>query len=69
MRSQHGGESMDLKPTGTKKNHKKGIAGRWKALKREEAEARNAQYQGMTLDQKMERNSAKVLRKLAAGGK
>lgn len=57
---------MDLKPTGTKKNHKKGIAGRLKVLKREQAEERNARYQGMNVDQQMERNSAKVKRKLAA---
>jgi hypothetical protein len=35
----------DLKPSGPKTNHKKGIAAAKKALKREQAEARNAAYQ------------------------
>lgn len=35
-----------------------------KIRKREEAEQRNSAYQALNLDQKMARNSAKVIRKL-----
>lgn len=33
-------------------------------MKREEAEYRNSRYQGMTLEQKLDRNSDKVKQKL-----
>ena len=43
---------MELK-RGTKTNHKKGIAAQAKARKRQEAEARQARYDKLTIDQKL----------------
>lgn len=44
----------------------KGAAKEEKARKRLEAETRNAEYQSLSLDERMARNSAKVRRKLVS---
>lgn len=49
-----------LRPRGPKKNHKKGIAAEYKAMKRTEAQARDAANAKLTPQQK--------LAKLDAGG-
>jgi hypothetical protein len=57
--------AMDnLRPTGPKKNHKRGYAAADRARKREEAEKRNAEYSKLSYEKKMEQNSSKVRTKL-----
>lgn len=51
---------MDLRSNGPKKNHKKGIAAMYKEKLRTEAEARQAKYKLLTVEQK--------IAKLDAGG-
>jgi hypothetical protein len=47
---------MDLlKPSGPKRNHKKGIASRIKDAKRAEAIVRQAEYDSLTVEQKISR--------------
>jgi hypothetical protein len=45
-------------------SRKTGWAAEKKAAKRKEAEARNAKYQALSLDEKLARNSTKVKNKL-----
>lgn len=46
-----------LQPTGKKTNHKKGIAAAAKVRRREEAEARNAEFQKLPASEKQARNT------------
>jgi hypothetical protein len=59
---------MDLRVGKTRTNHKKGIAAASRLRKREEAEARNAEYQKLSLEEKAKhhRPGGKVWRKLKA---
>lgn len=55
---------MEIKSGKNKTNHKKGIAARMKDQRRQEAEARAASYQKLSLKDKVARNSTKVRAKI-----